>query len=160
MDDHERKELLKKFMRKVAQPVFIVTAKAGESFAGFTASSVTSLSLNPPLFMVGVEKGTNSEKVMREAKSFAISILVEGQEWIARKMAERVPALEKLSSVGYVLINDVPVIKDSQAYVILEKRGIWDIGDHIVVVGEVIDGVVRDFSKPLVYHEREYTTSC
>jgi len=160
LNDQERKELLKKFMRKVAQPVFVVTARAGDNFAGFTASSVTSLSLNPPLFMVGVEKGTNSEKVLREARFFAIHLLVKGQEWIAKKMSERIPAQEKLNAVGYVLINDLPIINDSHAYVILEKKSIWDVGDHIVVIGEVMDGKVEELTKPLVYHDRDYTTSC
>ena len=151
-------ELLKAFMRSVAQPVFIVTARGEGGVAGFTASSVTSISLNPPLMMVSVAKGSKSHDPLVTAKYFIISLLDSSGVDKASIMAERVDPEEKLRRAGFVETRYGPVVEGSVAYLALERYAVYDGGDHSIVLGRIVDGEARGVECPLLYHNRRYTT--
>lgn len=154
----EAGELLKAFMRSVAQPVFLVTARGESGYAAFTASSVTSISLNPPLMMVSVAKGSRSHDPLVTAKYFFITLLSSDDVDKARVLAEKADPLEKLRRVGYRETEKGPLV-EGRGYLILERYAVYDGGDHSIVLGRVVGGSVEAPVKcPLVYHNREYKT--
>ncbi len=152
-------ELLKAFMRNVAQPVFAVTAKSSKGYAAFTASSVTSISLNPPLMMVSVAKGSRSHDPLVSADRFIITLLGCDDRSVAEVLAERADPLEKLRKVGFNETPYGPRVK-GKAHLYLSKWRTYDGGDHTIVLGLVEGGEVPDspLQEPLVYHYRRYAT--
>ncbi|MEB3778948.1 MAG: flavin reductase family protein [Desulfurococcales archaeon] len=151
--------LLKSFMRGVAQPVFIVTARSEYGYSAFTASSVTSISLDPPLMMVSVAKGSRSHDPLVGSRYFIISLLDRGGVDVASIMAGREEPLEKLRKAGFRDTEYGPLVNGSAAYLVLEKYRVYDGGDHSIVLGRIIDGSVPGVVEcPLLYHNRSYTS--
>jgi len=154
----EAGDLLKAFMRSVAQPVFIVTARSERGVAGFTASSVTSISLEPPLMMVSVAKGSRSHDPLVSARYFIISLLDSSAREKAEIMAERGDPEEKLRRAGFKETSYGPLVEGSSAYLVLERYAVYDGGDHTIVLGRIVEGRVGRTDCPLLYHNRRYTT--
>ncbi|MCE4610939.1 MAG: flavin reductase family protein [Desulfurococcales archaeon] len=152
-------ELLKAFMRNVAQPVFAVTARSNKGYAAFTASSVTSISLEPPLMMVSVAKGSRSHDPLIEAKYFIITLLSYDDREVAEVLAEREDPKNKLERVGFKDTPYGPQVR-GKAHLYLSKWRTYDGGDHTIVLGKVEGGSIEvdKVEKPLVYHYRRYTT--
>jgi len=156
----EGAELLKGFMRNVAQPVFVVTAKSKSGYSAFTASSVTSISLKPPLMMVSVAKGSKSHDPLVDSATFLIFLLSHDMRNIAEIMAEPVDPLEKLRKAGYYETGDGPMLRRHAGYLVLAKHRVYDGGDHSIVLGEIVGGQLpsKTVECPLLYHMRKYTT--
>lgn len=151
-------DLLRAFMREVAQQVYVVTARWSDRYAAFTASSVTSISLKPPLMMVSVDRSSMSHNPLVNAELLAIIMLSLDDVEIARIMAEPVDPRVKLERVGYVEVGGVPLLKVSRPYLVLRRYAVYDGGDHSIVLGEVIGGSVTSVECPLVYRRRSYTS--
>ncbi len=150
-------ELVKGFMRSAAQQVYVVTARTqGGEYAALTVSSMTSLSLNPPLVLICVDKGSRNHRVLVEADYFIVTLLGKGDEWISRIMAEPGPPIDKLKAVGYVEGPYGPLIPGMRPYLVARRWAVYDGGDHSIVVGEVVDGIVVEQPCPLIYHNRAY----
>ena len=152
-------ELIKMFMRSVAQPVFVVTARSDKGYAAFTASSVTSISLNPPLMMVSVAKASRNHDPLVSSQRFIITLLSCEHRSIAEIMAQRMDPLAKLKMVGYRESDYGPVIPGA-ARLYLKNYKAYDGGDHTIVLGLVEGGEApgEPLGKPLVYHARSYKT--
>ena len=67
----------------------ITMAREGE-IRGMTANAVTSVSLDPLLLLICVDKRTVTHQFLDEAKSFAVNILAEDQEHVSRSLASTI----------------------------------------------------------------------
>ena len=76
-------------MRQLARGVSIVTFGAGGSRAGFTATSVTSLSSDPPSLIACIPLGSPSLNALRRSSSFAVNLLAADQQEYAEHFAGR-----------------------------------------------------------------------
>jgi flavin reductase (DIM6/NTAB) family NADH-FMN oxidoreductase RutF len=72
-----------------ATGVTIITAAQNEEVRGMTANAVTSVSLDPLLLLVCVDKQTITHQFMEESHAFAVNILAEDQEQVSRALASR-----------------------------------------------------------------------
>ena len=152
-------EEIKAFMRMAAQQVYVVTARtAGGEYAAITVSAMTSLSLDPPLIMVAIDKRSRNHDVLMRAEKFVVTLLDARDEWIARIMAEPRDPLSKLKDVGYVDSEDGPLLPGGRPYLVAAKWAAYDGGDHTIFVGRVVGGSVSPVDCPLVYHNRSYKT--
>lgn len=151
-------ELLKAFMRSAAQQVYIVTARSGAKYVAFTASSVTSISLNPPLMAVSIAKASRNHDPLINAEYFLISLLGLDGEEAARMMAEQADPHDKLERVGCTETRWGPILDVASGYLALRRYAIYDGGDHTIVLGEVVGGEAMGSDCPLVYHNRRYTS--
>ncbi|MFQ3662836.1 MAG: flavin reductase family protein, partial [Chloroflexaceae bacterium] len=72
-----------------ATGVTVITARAGEETRGMTANAVTSVSLDPLLLLVCVDRRARMARVIVEAERFAVNILRADQEALSRHFAGR-----------------------------------------------------------------------
>lgn len=152
-------ELIKAFMRGAAQQVYVVTARGpGGGYAALTVSSMTSLSLNPPLILVCIDKSSRNHQVLVEAQHFIVTLLSSEDEWVSRVMAEPGDPLEKLRRVNYVEGKYGPMLPIPRPYLVARRWAVYDGGDHSIIVGEVIEGEAPQVKCPLIYYNRGYTT--
>ncbi|MGC9071448.1 MAG: flavin reductase family protein [Acidilobus sp.] len=150
-------ELIKGFMRSAAQQVYVVTARTpGGDYAALTVSSMTSLSISPPLVLMCIDKSSRNHGVLLEAEHFIVTLLGKDDEWISRIMAEPGDPLSKLRAVDYVEGPYGPLIPGARPYLVARKWAVYEGGDHSIIVGEVIDGQVVEQPCPLLYHNRSY----
>ena len=78
------KKQLRDVMRYWGSGVTIVSSHHEDQIHGMTVSSFTSISLDPALIMIALDKNTRTNQMVKESKSFAVSILSEEQEEITR----------------------------------------------------------------------------
>ena len=151
-------ELLKLFMRQSAQQVYVVTSKSKNGYSAITVSSLTSISMDPPLMMISIDKKSHNHEILVNSEHFIITLLYYGDEEISKIMADRIDAKEKLEKVGYRESGYGPILNIERPYLILSNYKVYDAGDHSIILGKIIDGKISDIKCPLVYYNRNYTT--
>jgi flavin reductase (DIM6/NTAB) family NADH-FMN oxidoreductase RutF len=84
---------LRELLGRYPTGVCVVTVDAGGQRLGLTIGSLVSLSLDPPLVGFGVSREAAMHELLREAGGCAISLLAQGQEWLAQHFARGVPPI-------------------------------------------------------------------
>ena len=131
----------------------VTTASAGELY-GMTVSSFSSLSLNPPLVLICIDKAVPSHDMIRDAGCFVVNILEKRQEHLSRRFATT--GNDKFKGVAWHSGQlDLPVLDNTLAAIECRLRNVLDGGDHTIFVGEVVDAEVRE-GAPLLYYRRGY----
>jgi flavin reductase (DIM6/NTAB) family NADH-FMN oxidoreductase RutF len=135
----------------------VTTAHEGWHHA-MTANAITSLSLDPVLLLVCVDKTAHMHEQMPNAGRFGVSILGEDQEDLSRLFAQHAaPEQERLQGADYFLgPNGTPVLERCLAYIECGVVDRADGGDHTIFIGEALHGeIVRDVA-PLLFYRGGY----
>jgi flavin reductase (DIM6/NTAB) family NADH-FMN oxidoreductase RutF len=152
----ERNEL-RRVMGHFATGVTIITTRsaAGE-LHGLTANAFTSLSLDPPLLLVCVDKKAESYPAFEESKVFTVNILAEDQEALSRRFAVSGGGGKKFEGVAYHLgANGAPIIEETVAYIECSLHAAYDGGDHTIYLGEIQQAEITE-GKPLLFFRGGY----
>jgi flavin reductase (DIM6/NTAB) family NADH-FMN oxidoreductase RutF len=152
MDSAEFKRILGHWPSGVG----IVTTVTAEGRAcGLTASSFASLSLDPFLVLVCVEKNADTHDCIRAAGAFAVNVLKSDEERIARRFAAW-EVDRKFDGLAYHSeVTGSPVLDDALAWVDCRVHAEYEGGDHTIFVGEVVTGNASEGS-PLLYYRGGY----
>ena len=122
---------------------------------GMTASSLTSVSLTPPLVSVCVDVTAEMHRALGAGPPFVINILAAGQETLSRRFAVT-PAAERFTGIHYRETNDGLVILEGVlAHIECEKFTEVPLGDHTLFVGRVTGGRAGE-GEPLLYYRGSY----
>ncbi len=142
-------------LSRFASGVTVVTTKdANNKFHGITVSAFASVSLEPPMILVCIDKKSGSHNAFRESELFVVNVLAEGQENLSNRFAAPIP--DKFEGTRYRPgIGEIPVLED--AFVTLECRLAYahEGGDHTIFVGLIEKSSVKD-EIPLVYWHGNY----
>ena len=141
-------------MGQLATAVSVVTVRTPEGGLGMTASSVTSLSLAPPLLLVCVGHEAAIRDALLRAERFGVNVLAADQEAQARRFADRdlqrlTPAELELSPGG------VPILGGALAGIECRRHGHFPAGDHVILTGVLEWSEVHD-GRPLCYFRGGY----
>ncbi|MCB6183029.1 flavin reductase family protein [Leeia sp. TBRC 13508] len=105
---------------------------------GFTANSFTSVSLSPALLLVCIGKTASSYPIFSEADIFSVSILAENQKNVSSIFASKAP--DKFAQAAWhEATTGAPIVSDSAAWFDCKTHQVVDAGDHIILIGEVVD---------------------
>lgn len=122
---------------------------------GLTASSVASVSLDPPLVLVCVDRSADSHDCIMEAGFFSLNILAAGQEKMSRRFASW-DLDKKFEGVSYRTgATGAPILEGTLAWLDCRLWASYDGGDHTIFVGEVLEGDAVD-EMPLLYYRGGY----
>lgn len=143
-------EQLRTAMSRLPTGVTIVSATGAEGPAGATANAVTSLSLQPPLMLACLDRGSRTLTVVRETGRFGVNVLGAGEEELARGFATKASQPEKWDSVEFEQREGVPILASAVVWVVCRVRDLYDGGDHEIAVGEVL-ALGGDGGAPLVW---------
>jgi flavin reductase (DIM6/NTAB) family NADH-FMN oxidoreductase RutF len=144
-------------MAAVAAGVVVVAARDVTGFAGLTATSFTSVSLEPPLVLVCLDRFARTRDAVEGGGAFAVSVLERGQEFVAERFAGRAPQVSpSWAEVPHELGElGLPIVRGCAAWFECELRALHEAGDHDVAVGEVV-AAGRGAGEPLVLWDRAY----
>ncbi|MGO9898323.1 MAG: flavin reductase family protein [Solirubrobacteraceae bacterium] len=123
---------------------------------GLTTTALTSVSLDPPLLLVCVDLGSRTLPALRHTRAFAVNVLDTRHAPLARHFASKVE--DKFAehtwrdgSGGLPILDDHCV-----AWAECRTRREVVAGDHLVVIGEVLDGAVEGDRASLIYFRRAF----
>lgn len=143
---------------RFASGVTVVTTTASEGAYGVTVSSFASLSLNPLLVTVSINRSSTLLGYVRSVESFAVSVLASDQQQVARFFAAsgRRPEPGGFSTVpSTVQQTGAPIITGCLSWFDCTLEDILPGGDHEILVGRVTAAGGRT-GEPLVYWAGEY----
>lgn len=132
----------------------VSTVDAAGRLHGITVSAFCSVSLDPPMVLICIEKCTASHFAFEESKAFVVNILDESQSSLSEQFAA--PFTDKFGDVEFQSgIDDIPVLIGSLASLECRLTFAYDGGDHSIFVGVVERATIRG-GKPLIHFEGEY----
>jgi 3-hydroxy-9,10-secoandrosta-1,3,5(10)-triene-9,17-dione monooxygenase reductase component len=139
-----------------ATGVTIVTAIDDGEPVGMAANSFTSVSLDPPLVLFCAANSSSTWPRIQRSRAFAVNILGEHQESVSRLFATK--GADRFGTVAWRIgVGGSPVLEDVLAYLDCRIDSEHEAGDHVIVVGRVLDlGIAVDAS-PLLFHRGAYS---
>lgn len=151
-------ETFKAVMGQWPSGVTVVTSKDDEGLIGMTASSFSSVSLNPPLVSICVAKHLATHDRIEQASIFAVNILSKNQVDDGLRFAGMLPDVEdRFDGVDYATAETgSPLLANSLGWVDCKLWASHDGGDHTIFVGEVLDAGIDETAAPLLYHSRSW----
>jgi flavin reductase (DIM6/NTAB) family NADH-FMN oxidoreductase RutF len=148
----------RKIMGHFATGITVVTTAVDGKLHGMTANAVTSVSLDPLLFLVCIDRRSHAHEQFSQASHFGVSFLAEDQERVSRLFAEkRAPEAGQLRGVAYRMgPSGSPLIDGCLAYLECAIRERLPGGDHGIFLGEAVYGDVSREAAPLLYYRGGY----
>jgi flavin reductase len=146
-------------MGRFATGVTVMTVRVGDVPHGMTANAVSSVSLAPPLVLVCVERTTIMAERIEEADAFALNILAADQTALSDRFADgdrpegdaQFAGLEvRDAPTGSPLLDGAPAWLDCRVW------AVYDGGDHLIVVGEVVAVDEVTEAPPLLFYRGGY----
>src|SRR4029453_10110561 len=146
---------LRRVMGMFATGVTVLTTRdaSGRPY-GLTANAVTSLSLDPPLLIICIDKRAETHPHFFDSRCFVVNILSEDQEALSTHFAKS--GGEKSARLPYSINQDgVPVLEGTLAQVECRIVETHEGGDHVIHIGEVRHAEVRG-GRPLLFFQGKY----
>jgi flavin reductase (DIM6/NTAB) family NADH-FMN oxidoreductase RutF len=148
-------DLFRTAMSQIATPVVVVTAVSEERPHGTTVGAFTSLSLDPPMISVALDRQSELLAKLRGAERFGVNVLASDQQALATTFSKKSP--DKFASVDWRPDAGLPRLPGCAVWLVCRTGELLDGGDHVVVLGTVEHAEV-DQRSPLVYHDRAFST--
>lgn len=142
--------------RNLASGVTVVTTLHNGKLFGMTATSFTSVSLEPMLVQVSLAKAARTHDAVRDAGAFAANILAADQETVAREFATPQKDRETITATQPGKMG-LPLIAGAIGHFECRVTDMVDGGDHTIFVAEVVQSAIEG-GPPLVYFQGCYTT--
>lgn len=138
-----------------AAGVTVVTSKfENGDIAGLTVTAFSSLSLEPPLVLVCIDRRARIHDRLKNGGNFAVNILSGAQELVSRRFASS--EADPFREIGYTEgSTGAPLLQDALAAVECRIVELLSGGDHTIVVGQVEATRVHE-GKPLLYFRGGY----
>ncbi len=146
-------------MARLPAGVVVVSARTKNGYRGLTASSLVSISVEPPMILVGLEREAATRTAVLEGKAFNASVLTRSQEFIADRFAGRAPAIDAAwQDVPHRLgTNGIPLIEGCAAWLECRLVDVHSAGDHDICVGEVT-ATIAGAGDPMILWDRAFWT--
>ncbi|HUF31505.1 MAG TPA: flavin reductase family protein [Gemmatimonadaceae bacterium] len=141
---------------RFASGVTVMTVRDRDTDHGMTASAFCSLSLDPPLVLVCIDRTTRMHERLQSAEHFAVNLLAADQEMISRRFAEP-PDDSRFEGVGFTRgTTGAPLLTDALAHLECELVKRYPGGDHTIIVGRVVGAAAAGDARPLLYYRGGY----
>ncbi len=130
--------------RQLTHGVYVVGVTHKKKDNAFTAAWVMQVSFNPLLLALSIHPGHSSYEMLTEGRAFSVNVLPANREDLAQRFGQ--PAtIDKLADVKWHRgKTGAPILDDAMAYFDCEFSHGCPAGDHVLVVGHVVDGAVLD----------------
>ncbi len=138
-----------------ATGVTILTTRDGNHRPfGLTANAVSSLSLDPPLLLICIDKKAETHPHFLDSKCFVVNILAGGQEELSNRFAKS--GGDKFADLPHsVNQNGVPILEGTLGHIECSIVETHEGGDHVIHIGEVHHAEVRG-GDPLLFFQGKY----
>ena len=141
--------------------VTVVTTGTAPNFVGMTAQSFSSLSLDPPLVLICVDKKASVRSLLQETSAFTVNVLNEDQEETSTYFAssDRPGPPEQFEDVHYTIgETGTPRLAHATTVFDCSVREVLEGGDHEIFIGEVKAFEHQNDNDPILFFRGRYRT--
>jgi len=151
-------EALRAAMRVWSAGVTVVTAVHEGKQHGATVNSFTSISLDPALITVSLQKSTRTHELMEKSRAFGVTMLSAEQSKISDLFAGKMPEVkDRFAGLQtQTLITGSPLIIGGLAWLDCRVIETFDAGSSTLFIAETLAAQITGDGLPLIYHNREY----
>ncbi|MEV7194174.1 flavin reductase family protein [Streptomyces sp. NPDC093510] len=152
-------DLLRSVFRQHAAGVAVITASDGSRGSrpvGFTATSLVSVSAEPPMLSFGIGLGSSSWPAVSEAAHVGVHILGEHQQELAATFARSGADRFAAPTAWREGPEGVPVLDGALAWLVCRIVARVPAGDHRIVIAEAVVGDRAEEGRPLLYHQGRF----
>ncbi|MDQ0268513.1 flavin reductase family protein [Cytobacillus purgationiresistens] len=148
-------DLFKEVMGNYPTGVTVVTMTDNEGVPlGLTVNSFASVSLDPMLLLWSIDKRVSTYDKFTNTDQFAIHVLASDQAEVCSLFASK--GIDRFKNCEWEKSkNDLPIIAGSAGVFQCKTFKTIEAGDHMIIVGEVID-IESNKKEPLLYHKRKF----
>lgn len=148
-------DAFKSIFRQHPAGVTVVTLAHDDRLFGFTATSVISVSADPPLLAFSVAGSSSSWSALARASSVVVNFLSARQAEVSARFATS--GIDRFGMGGWSLLaSGEPVLNDTQHWIRALIVDRIPVGSSFLVCLEAVEGSAGGDSGPLVYHDRAY----
>jgi flavin reductase (DIM6/NTAB) family NADH-FMN oxidoreductase RutF len=142
---------LRRTLGMFATGVTVITALKDEQVHGMTANAFMSVSLEPPLVLISVDRRTKMCGFLHEGMHYGVSVLCATQAALSDRFAGRSSEEEP----RFALVKDTPLVEGALAHFVARvERSYWG-GDHSLFLGRV-EYARQNEGTPLLFHGGRY----
>ena len=136
-----------------ATGVTVLTTRVGEQVHGMTANAFMSVSLQPPLVLISIDRRAKMGALMHEGTRFGVSVLEARQTGLSDRFAGRVA--DQLPEATFEVVHETPLVEGALAHLVARVvRSYWG-GDHSLFLGRVEFARYGE-GRPLLFHGGRY----
>lgn len=144
-------------MRRLAAAVSVITTSSEGEWAGLAATSVSSLSMEPPSLLVCINKSASIRPLLKAGQPFAVNLLGQDHSHISKAFGGAAKGLDRFRAGDWSEgSNGVPTLDDAIAVVECEVDGEVDYASHTIVIGRVTGSRLSPCEEPLIYCNGRY----
>jgi flavin reductase (DIM6/NTAB) family NADH-FMN oxidoreductase RutF len=146
-------------MRNLAGGVTVVSTGQGNARAGLTATSVSSLSIDPPSLLVCIGRASTTLSALAANRAFGVNVLAAHHREVAERFSGRggvCGAQRYAGSDWMTLVTGAPILADALTAIDCTLEELIEWHSHAIVVGRVRSVHVNGGTSPLVYWQGNY----
>jgi flavin reductase (DIM6/NTAB) family NADH-FMN oxidoreductase RutF len=144
---------LRRTLGMFATGVTIITTRERDKVHGMTANAFMSVSLEPPLVLISVDRRTKMCALLHEGRNYGVSVLCETQAALSDRFAGR--ATPGTPEPRFDVVHDTPLVEGALAHFVATiNRSYWG-GDHSLFLGRVEYARYSE-GTPLLFHGGRY----
>lgn len=144
---------LRRTLGMFATGVTVLTTRDGDKVHGMTANAFMSVSLEPPLVLISVDRRTRMCALLHEGRAYGVSVLAESQSGLSDRFAGR--ASDEAPEPRFDIIRGTPLVDGALAHFVARiARSYWG-GDHSLFLGRVEYARYSE-GQPLLFHGGRY----
>ncbi|KHK90046.1 hypothetical protein LK12_18055 [Novosphingobium malaysiense] len=149
--------MFRQSMRRLASSVSVVACLADGEWVGMSATSVTSLTMDPPALLVCVNKQASMAAHLTLGMHFSVNLLNREHEGLSAAFGSSKLRAERFKDGGWAAgSSGVPVMGEALAAIECTVDKMVEYGSHVIVIGRVEEVRMGNEAHPLVYFDGKY----
>ena len=134
-----------------------MTTVVDGTWHGVTASSFSSVSLDPPLVSVCLARTAFVHDLIAGSGVFGVTVLGKDHAELGQRFARYDPAVDRFAGDAWETAKSgAPLLSTALSWLDCEVASAYDGGDHTIFVGEVLAAATPRTTSPLLYHSRTW----
>jgi flavin reductase (DIM6/NTAB) family NADH-FMN oxidoreductase RutF len=147
---------LRRTLGMFATGVTVITTLKSGQVHGMTANAFMSVSLDPALVLVSIDRRTKMCGLLYEGSRYGVSVLCETQSALSDRFAGR--AIDGGPEPRFDVVRETPLVEGALAHFVARvERSYWG-GDHSLFLGRV-EYARQHSGTPLLFHAGRYVSS-
>jgi flavin reductase (DIM6/NTAB) family NADH-FMN oxidoreductase RutF len=157
-DPRAEPRAFRRCLGQFATGVTVITTTHGDTPVGMAVNSFAAVSLDPPLILWSVRRGSRSLPAFLESARFAVNILAEEQVEVSQAFGSGHPERFSLAPWSPGAHSGAPLLDDVVAHLECRLEAVHEGGDHLILVGHV-EHYARFDGSPLLFAQGTYAVA-